>query len=290
VTVPRTPSTALAAVRSIVAVVGCQRSGTTLTGQILGAHPDAVLLDEPDGVYPWFEAEARGTPDAETLAAAAIARARSKYRDPASRFVRSGDAVALAPSVHHLILKAPNLTYDDDLAARFPRPVTIVYPVRDPRAVVASMRRLSGIDFVGNQCRLLAERRGVAERYAGEMRVMAEEEEPPHVRMAVLWRVKSGRAGDFRARGLSVAQLRYEDLVTAPRDSVERLLEACGLPASDAAHAPHAAYVGEGPGGTDRTRAVDRASLARWRDALSSAEARDVIAAAEPLASTFGYA
>ena len=32
---------------TLVFIVGCQRSGTTLTGQILGAHPNAILLDEP---------------------------------------------------------------------------------------------------------------------------------------------------------------------------------------------------------------------------------------------------
>lgn len=31
----------------IVVIAGSQRSGTTLVGQILGSHPNALLIDEP---------------------------------------------------------------------------------------------------------------------------------------------------------------------------------------------------------------------------------------------------
>ena len=33
----------------ILIIAGCQRSGTTLTGQILGAHSKTFLVDEFDG-------------------------------------------------------------------------------------------------------------------------------------------------------------------------------------------------------------------------------------------------
>ena len=38
-------------IERITIVTGCQRSGTTLTGQILGAHPSAFLIDETDELY-----------------------------------------------------------------------------------------------------------------------------------------------------------------------------------------------------------------------------------------------
>jgi len=39
-----------------ILIVGCQRSGTTLMAQILGAHPLAVMIDEDDGLYHWTDA------------------------------------------------------------------------------------------------------------------------------------------------------------------------------------------------------------------------------------------
>jgi hypothetical protein len=283
-------SGAFGSIRQVVAVVGCQRSGTTLTGQLLGAHPDAVLADEPDGIYAWFRAEAAGDAEAAAAADDVAGRAAGKYRDPSSRFVAGDARPRLALHVRWLVLKAPNLTYDDEALARSPVPVTLIYPVRDPRAVVASMERLSAIDFVGNQRRLIEERPAAAARFAHELGVLRDPSVPLHVRRAVVWRIKSGRANDFAARGLRCLQFRYEDLVAEPRATAERLLEACALPASDDVLSSHLAYTGHGPGGTDRTRAVDGASLSRWRDVLSEREEREVLNAAAPLAASFGYA
>ena len=78
--------------RRLVVVVGCQRSGTTLTGQLLGEHSGAVLLDEPDGLYPWFHAMASRRAEADALAAAVLERALTKYRSD-DRFVRAGGSV-----------------------------------------------------------------------------------------------------------------------------------------------------------------------------------------------------
>ena len=158
----------LVAIRRVIAVVGCQRSGTTLTGQILGAHPEAVLVDEYDGLYPWFHAQTNDPANAGALAHAMLEAARAKYLEPAERFREVDGRVVLSPAVGVLVLKAPNLTYDDDAFVRLGVPATIVYPVRDPRAVVASMERLCDVDFVGNQVRLMTERPRIAERYADD--------------------------------------------------------------------------------------------------------------------------
>ena len=69
-----------------VFVIGCQRSGTTLTGQILGAHPNAVLLDEPDGIYPWFAALDPKDPFGGDGLSAVLEKAATKYADPEQRF------------------------------------------------------------------------------------------------------------------------------------------------------------------------------------------------------------
>lgn len=272
----------------IVAVVGCQRSGTTLTGQILGASPEAVLLDEEDGLYPWFHAYAAGASGAGLLADQMFARARSKYREPDRRFRTVGTRVEPAPHVTCIVLKAPNLTYDEVKVSRLGVPVTIVYPVRDPRAVVASMGRLAEVDFVGNQQRLLAERPAVAAAYERELPTVRDEGAPPWVRRAAVWCIKTGRAPAFRDRGLPIMQFRYEDLVRDSRAVIAPLLAACALRGAPGLESREA-YRGYGPGGTDRARAIDAASANAWASALSASEQRDVLATAGPLAATFGY-
>ncbi len=104
-----------------------------------------------------------------------------------------------------------------------------------------------------------------------------------------MWRVKSGRAPDFEERSLTVSRFYYEDLVRDPDAVIARVLADCELAASERVARWNAAYTGVGPGGTDRTRAIDEASLSSWRSSLSPAQQSDVLAAAAPLAASHGY-
>ena len=135
-------------INSLILVVGCQRSGTTLTGQIVGAHERAILVDEFDGLYPWFTAMSQHTADRDAKTAFIIAKSASKYRNPVARFLTSDKSVGLADAVDTLVLKSPNLTYSYNSLAGLRIPIKVIYPVRDPRAVVASMLRNTQVDFV----------------------------------------------------------------------------------------------------------------------------------------------
>ena len=280
-------SSALANITRVIAVIGCQRSGTTLTGQILGAHPQAILIDEFDGLYPWFAARSTEA-DSEQLARAMLDAAAEKYRKREGRFSRAARGLAVSRDVSVLVLKAPNLTYDDGRLATLGVPVTIVYPVRDPRAVVASMQRLAHVPFVDNQLRLIDARPNIA-RTDPHVATMRDAAAPMHVRQAAMWTLKSGRADAFVAAGLPVHQFQYEAFIREAATQIDRLVTACALAPAPEVHAPERAYVGIGPGETDRTRAVDTRSLAKWRDGLDDVQQRDVLRVAGPLARRFGY-
>jgi hypothetical protein len=248
-----------------------------------------MLVDEPDGLYPWFRAEAVGCSDAETLAQAMLERAAGKYRYPSTRFRYTQGRLTLAAGITSLVLKAPNLTYDDGRLSRIPVPVTAVYPVRDPRSVVVSMARLSHVDFIRNQLRLLEECPETASQFEEERRTMADVAAPLWVRHATIWKVKSGLAPKFKRSGVAVHQFRYEDLVQEPHATAADLLNACDLPVGGENGRPEAAYLGYGPGGTDRTRPIDKASLLNWRSDLNKAQEVDILRVAGELAKKFGY-
>jgi Sulfotransferase family len=277
------------AIARLIAVVGCQRSGTTLTGQIIGAHPNAILVDETDGLYPWFHAEADERHDAEALGQAMLASAAAKYRNPGARFRNAAGRVTVADGVTNLILKVPNLTYDYEKLSRIPIPVMVVYPVRDPRGVVASMTRLSQIDFIGNQLCLLAERPGTAALFEAELRTLANAAAPLWVRHAAIWKVKSGLMPEFQRCGLAVHQFRYEDLVREPQATCRHLLSACDLRVVGELARPEVVYRGFGPGGTDRMRPIDQAALLNWERDLDTSREADILHIAGQLAKNFGY-
>jgi hypothetical protein len=275
-------------VHNVVAIVGCQRSGTTLTGQILGAHPDAVLLDEADGIYRWFRAAVRKMPTAADHYKTMLERAVSKYRVPESRFTRGPDGVGIRANVSTLVLKAPNLTYDFEAMGRLSQSVSVLYPVRDPRAVVASMMRLPENDFVGNQLHKICKKARIAAAFGKEYRILASEREPIWARCAALWSIKTGLAPHFQSAGLRVLQFRYEDLVRR-HELAGDLLRHCALSSHGTIVDHQAAYVGKGPGGTDRTRAIDEDSLESWKESLDEIKEAAVLRIAGPLAQAFGY-
>jgi hypothetical protein len=275
-------------IQHIIAVVGCQRSGTTLTGQILGAHPDAVLIDEPDGLYPWFHAVAEGRATAHDLAGKMLRRAAEKYSAPAGRFVENGNKYTLDPGIRVLIFKAPNLSYDWRKISSFPVPISIVYPVRDPRAVVASMARLRHIDFIGNQRRLIEERPAVCAEFQAELQMLGDDSLPIWLRHTIIWKVKSGLADRFRQQGLPVRQFRYEDLVRAPQTIIDNLSDYC-FGGAVLLRDPDDVYIGLGPGGTDRTRPVDQSSLRAWKTTITQEKEAEILRTAGPLAEDFNY-
>lgn len=87
----------------VCAIVGSQRSGTTLMGQILGSLPGALLIDEDDGLYDWTSAWLKSSDAKAVLLERAMDRASRKYHN--------SDQTAVA-SPELLNLKAPNLTFN----------------------------------------------------------------------------------------------------------------------------------------------------------------------------------
>jgi hypothetical protein len=272
-------------IRRAVAVVGCQRTGTTLAGQMLGSLPGTFLLDEDDGVYPWVNAIWREEPDPE-LEQAMLEQADTKYVE--SRLSRTDGSLTLRDGCEVLVLKVPQLTVLASRVAAVASAVSVVYPVRDPRAAVASMlaqfRNLERL-MEGQLTWLPPD---LHDRFAVEVDIMRSDQ-PAHRRLAALWLIKSQLHDTFEAVGLEPFTFRYEDLVGQPEVTARALCEAIGEPFSDACLQHHRTLVGRAPGRTERGRSVDRRSRDQWRRSLTPTQAADVWSLTGQLAARFGY-
>jgi len=268
----------------IVAVAGCQRSGTTLIGQIIGAHPGAFLIDEPDGLYDWSDAWLARSDGSSPLFERAIASAAAKYCDHRKDWRRAanvGDGL--------VVLKAPNLTYRyAELAALRPD-CRVVYPVRDVRAVVASMQALRSVPMVENQVRRLQHSPEMTARFHAELRRLTDPRVPRHVKCALVWRIKTGLYEQFRETGLETLVVKYEELVAEPASTGRRVCEHCALKWHESMLSHEGVLRGVGPGGTRRSRGIDTRSSARWRRMLSPGESRDVLEIGAELMTRLGY-
>ncbi|HRX82275.1 MAG TPA: sulfotransferase, partial [Pirellulaceae bacterium] len=243
---------------AFVVVAGCQRSGTTLLGQILGAHPSAVLIDEPVA-YRVIDKLIEDDLD-DTLLAECIEAAASIYR--ASRD-------ACRPELTHVVLKAPNATFRGSELAKINRfAMSYVFAVRDIRDVVSSMSRLFNIDMVSRQAVWLGRAPDeVKSPLINELVCMNDAGVSVNVRRAAVWLAKTSQYRAFTSPPLSGCLVKYEELVRTP-DVVKRALcEHVGL---DVEQLPEHSEVmcGSGPGYTVRSRSIDGESIGRWTDSV----------------------
>ena len=269
-----------------VVLIGSQRSGTTLAGQVLGAHPHTLLIDEPDGLYYWAHVYFRkGECElSQSLFRRCCITARTKYRQPADRVGEDG---TLHPSVTHLVLKAPNLTwYPEEVAEYFPGTVAVCL-VRDVRDVVVSMREHPIV--LGRQVLMMTQNRRLLDWRPELVDAVCNPLVPDIVKMAIVATTKMVFVEHFRAAGVPVLTIRYEDLVRQPDRVVPALLRHARLPLVSGCLEPSHVLQGEGPGGTVRTRRIDETSVGRWRVKLAPHEEELVWAAVGGLMAAIGY-
>ena len=256
----------------LIVIAGCQRSGTTLTGQILGAHPDTFLIDEFDGAYPFIEAfTGRKTPSEEALDHI-VRTLAEKYQDHRAGFSQLSDLEGCA-----VVLKAPNVTYDYRILAPLKDRLRIVFPVRDCRAVVASILNLTSVPMIRNQTRRLKEHTELSAEFSDVVRHLENPDVPDSHKAALIWSVKTGMYRRFSDAGLAPFVFRYEDLISEAESLIRAMLMHCGLsPQHDVMNYPDI-LKGMGPGNTSRQSAIQTLSLNKWKDRFTQEDEAEIL-------------
>jgi hypothetical protein len=260
-------------------ICGSGRSGTTALYRLLETHPELALTNEA-GVADLLRlaTELAAVPSLQPYA---VNRGESTtlygyvsrpYLATASRVLREHAIVALE-EFYAATFEGRTVRYWGD---KLPEPETVialqaVYPelralvlLRDPRDVLCSLRSFGAREQVAKENRFMAG--ATAETFA------------PY------W----ANVYDGLTRyGKQVYVLRYEDLIRAPVDEGERILDWLGLPCDAAQReAMHAASGFTAHG----TAASTTASVARWRSELTDDEVATIEAAAGEVMERFGYA
>jgi len=272
----------------MVFIVGCQRTGTTLIGNILGAHPHAFLIDEPNEVYPWIEAilEGKDETSINLLFRQCCQKARENYLNPNLKCDENG---TLSDEVTHLILKTPNLTYSaDKIAACFPEPICI-FPFRDARDVVVSMNKLDWNPMVEKQLERIKSNPGILGRFAAEVRDLEKPDIQPHEARAYIAKIKMRLRDTFTYPNMRTLEVRYEDIVQKPDEWRDKLIQHVGLSIQENGMDHTEVLKGWGPGLTFRRRKIDVLSINQWPHYLSKKEEEDIWRITQPLMEELGY-
>jgi len=260
----------------VILITGSQRSGTTMLVLALDSHPDVTGIDEMD-----FE----------------IGRMPAYLGGP-----------EYAPAV---CFKLPSAASAVAFVRGIPG-VRVLWTLRDPRAVVASMVRLP-LDLDGTSVPWAAHptggpieiTRGIRalgsvppDLAEAERRYRAGAQAPPArwpleqlvTSAALCWRLKNDLLPVYDRAGIAYRVVVYEDLVRDPEPQMRAILSFVGLKWHDDVLRHHQLHRGVSVGRTDNTRPIDTASMDKWKDVLGPAELEIVRAICGTRAAELGYA
>ena len=260
-----------------IVITGCQRSGTTLLHLVLDSHPLIHGVDEDE-----FEEERRHD------------------------YLHS-------PDYHPFVsFKLPRVAYNPKFVENLPG-ASILWCVRDPRDVVASMMQLRLPVDDGSELPWAAHPHGadyalhfsypalpwrVRFALSAEMRRfkrIKRKDRQARTRQdlvftgALVWRVKNELLRLFAASDVPLKIVRYEDVIARPRRELADVLGHLNIAWHDNVLKHHVLHSGVSIGGTENTRPIDAGSSGKWRNRLTDDDVSIVSRLCAATAADFGY-
>lgn len=181
--------------KSLVLILGCQRSGTTLTLLMLQAHPQIQGYDESHS------------------------HCQSPFPFPhsASLFYHNLRKTLVC-------FKLPGHVFQLNYFLQYFPHTKIVWPVRHPYSTISSMRLLENAEGSWiNRC-AKQELKGIIPLFP-EIETLNVDSLDDVSLGAYVWKYKNMAISLFKDRGLNVFDFRYEDLLENPRQTMAKLLE-----------------------------------------------------------------
>lgn len=262
-----------------VFIVGMGRSGTTLLGRILAAHPSVGFLNEPKAMWHVIR------DDEDIIGSYAPPHTGRLYlhaedaNDEVSRRGRALFAWYLRASRSKRVVdKYPELIFRHAFVRAIFPDARFLIAIRSPSSTLKSVAGWSehhangDADWWGvrDQKWDILWKQGVVQRPSNSdlVTVGLAKENDNHVRAAVEWIVTMREAISLAAIDPCAQLIRYEELVRHPRGLTRNILRFCELPASSRTEDYACATVStqESSKGSDR-----HASSSRLSDALTDA-------------------
>lgn len=231
--------------KNSVLILGCQRSGNTLTYLIFNSHPQVRGIDETETGYSF--------PHQSIL-----------YRNSSNNYLTC--------------LKLPNQTFNFDyIGEHFPK-TKIIVPIRDPYRVVSSMRsfEIQGKAQKGNWLNFFAKTElwGLGNAFFPEILSLNLDKLDEISLGAYVWKYKSMAIEKYQRAGFETLIFKYEELLNNPRQVIGNLLNFTGLVWDDIVLNHQKYYDGDPkryPGGTRGDRPINVLNKKRQLN-LSSSE------------------
>jgi Sulfotransferase family len=276
-------------------IVGCPRSGTTLLGRMVDAHPDVAVIHEGRFVPDFFERRRGLTPDGfvtpalvEELLAHRPFRNVSVSRDELEGLVGDGDRVPYADfvgAIFDLHGRTQGKRLVGDKTPHYVRSLPTLHDLWPAAKIVHLIRDGRDVSQSVLGWRKVAERGGSVARFAAYR-------EDPVATVACWWEwfVRLGREDGSALGPATYHEIRYESLVAEPAAECERLCDFLDVPYDDRMVGFHEGRERDDPG-LDAKKAWRRVTpgLRDWRSEMPPTDVERFEAAAGDLLDELGY-
>jgi Sulfotransferase family len=278
-----------------VFIVGCPRSGTTLLGRMVDAHPDIAVIHEGRFAPIFFERRRGLTPDGfvtpeliEKLLAHPSFRNVAVGREGLAGLLDGGDSLRYADfvaAIFDLHGQAHGKRLVGDKTPHYVRSLPTLHDLWPAAKIVHLIRDGRDVSQSVLGWRKVAERGGSVARFAAYR-------EDPVATIACWWEwfVRLGREDGSALGPATYLEVRYESLVTDPAAECERLCEFLGVPYDERMVGFHEGRERDDPG-LDAKKAWRRVTpgLRDWRSEMSPTDVERFEAAAGGLLDELGY-
>jgi hypothetical protein len=302
--------------KKAIFITGCQRSGTNLLNLILDSHPQIKGVDELN-LFHW-----------EVIAPVAADQEPSEITvEDSEKVVMVDDRIAvhLANPEYPSSVAFQLPPYASKIAflkSLLPH-LQILWCLRDPRDVVASMLKLrlpyrrsrvnpdgsvqdaptvswpvhsGAVVEINHALQQLDQpaRQGLSS-YLATYDAIRQKSPPLRTREeavfmgALRWRLKNELLQVYDRENLPYLVIRYEQIVSDPRQQIETVLEYLGLPWHEDVLRHHELHSGMVTGETDSGRAIDAHNTGKWQESLSDMEVATINEITSSLAIRLGY-
>jgi hypothetical protein len=261
-----------------ILITGCQRSGTTLLHLVLDSHPKIHSIDE-------------------------MAYASDKVND----YLHS-------PDFHPFVsFKLPRFASNLPFLTRFLSELKVLWCIRDPRDVIASMVHLhvklnevisvswlvhpGGAKYEVDHCLPVLEEQTRQElsiyqtkyRKIGEKLPVLRSREEAVFAGAFCWRIKNELLKIYERENIAFEIIRYESLVKHPKEEIKKALDFLGVRWHRNVLRHHRLHKGIHMGKTDYSKPIDSENVEKWKGLFSKEELELISELTSPLAERMGY-
>ena len=243
--------------KNLCIILGCQRSGTTLTYLILNSHPQIKGIDETDSNY--------------------------CFPHPIFLYYHWLQRSCLT------CLKLPNQTFNLEYIAQYFPQAKIVWLIRHPYSVVSSMRKFKtrGGNWLNQYAKKELSKESVLVPEINNLQLDNLDEISLG---ATVWKYKNAALEKFKSAGFAVLSIKYEELLENPSQIIAGMLDFIDLEWHEnlLKHHQSAPKHKDYPGGTKGNIPIDK-SRKKPQLSLSDSEIKTIDSICQADMKLYGY-